>query len=156
MAAVFNGLSATQLDSAYLSGTFSDVVVGPDNGSGSKPTSKYPSGSNRTGVLVSSLSADQQSQVKTVIEQWVRDYDPAIADALMAEYTSESALADTYIAWGGTKSSGPNPDVTGTYFRIDGPRLWIEVACQGGVVIRGQTHYHTIFRDKLMDYGNTL
>lgn len=130
--------------------------MGPDNGSGTRPTSKYPSGSNRTGVLVSSLSAEQQTQVKAAIEQWVRDYDPAIADALMAEYTSESAFADTYIAWGGTQASGPNPDVAGTYFRIDGPRLWIEVACQSGVIISGQTHYHTIFRDKQMDYGNSL
>lgn len=156
MVAVFNGLSSTQLDSAYLTGTFSDVVVGPDNGSGTKPTSKYPTGSNRTGVLVSALSSDQQAAVKAAIEQWVRDYDPAIADTLLTEYTSASALADTYIAWSGTKTSGPNPDVSGTYFRIDGPRLWIEVACQGGVVIRGQTHYHTIFRDKQMDYGNAL
>lgn len=156
MVAVFNGLSSTQLDSAFLSGTFSDVVVGPDNGSGTKPTSKYPTGSNRTGVLVSALSSDQQASVKAVIEQWVRDYDPAIADTLLTEYTSASALADTYVAWGGNKTSGPNPDVSGTYFRIDGPRLWIEVACQGGVVIRGQTHYHTIFRDKQMDYGNAL
>jgi hypothetical protein len=50
----------------------------------------------------------------------------------------------------------PQRHQPGTYFRIDGPRLWIEVACQGGVVIRGQTHYPTIFRDKQMDYGNAL
>jgi hypothetical protein len=40
--------------------------------------------------------------------------------------------------------------------RIDGPRVWIELVCQGGVVIRNATHYHSVFRDKTMDYGNSL
>jgi hypothetical protein len=52
--------------------------------------------------------------------------------------------------------SGPDPDVQGTYFRIDGPRVWIEVACQGGIVFRNATHFHTIYRDKQYDYGGTL
>lgn len=39
--------------------------------------------------------------------------------------------------------------------RIDGPQLWIEVACQNGVVVQGETHYHTMFRDKTMDYGGS-
>ncbi|MEY4576379.1 MAG: hypothetical protein RL701_1082, partial [Pseudomonadota bacterium] len=47
-------------------------------------------------------------------------------------------------------------DLDKTYMRIDGPRAWIEVSCQAGVVIQGQTHYHTIFRDKTYDYGGTL
>ena len=47
-------------------------------------------------------------------------------------------------------------DVDKTYMRIDGPRAWIEVACQSGVVIQGKTHYHTINRDKTYDYGDTL
>ncbi len=40
--------------------------------------------------------------------------------------------------------------------RIDGPRVWIEVACQSGIVIQNMTHYHTIYRDKANDYGNQL
>jgi hypothetical protein len=40
--------------------------------------------------------------------------------------------------------------------RIDGPRAWIEIACQGGIVITGQTHYHMIYRDKTYDYYNEL
>ncbi len=31
--------------------------------------------------------------------------------------------------------------------RIDGPRVWIEFATQGS------DHYHTIWRDRLTDYG---
>lgn len=156
MHAVFTELGTAQLDTAYLSGqTFADVLVGPDNGSGTLPTD-YPTGSNRTGVLVSDLSDDQQAAVLAAIDQWVGDYHSDIADALTETYTSTDALADTYVAWGGTEASGPDPDVSGTYYRIDGPRLWLEVACQSGVVIQGQTHYHSIFRDKLMDYGASL
>ena len=84
------------------------------------------------------------------------DFAPAISDSLVAAYTSQEAYAHTYVAWGGDQAAGPNVDVNGTYMRIDGPRVWIEVACQGGVVIRGATHYHTIYRDKLTDYGDEL
>ena len=68
----------------------------------------------------------------------------------MTAYTG--AYNDTLFAWAGA-SSGPSPDVQNSYLRIDGPRVWIELAAQGGVVIRNQTHYHTIFRDKEKDYG---
>jgi uncharacterized protein DUF3500 len=156
LVAVYAGLANDELDTAYLQGqSFSDVLVGPDNGSGALP-SDYPTGSNRTGALVSSMSSEEQALVTAAIEQWVGDYDPEIAEPLLAAYTSTSAYSDTYVAWAGSESAGVDPDVSGTYMRIDGPRLWIEVACQSGIVIQGQTHYHTIFRDKLMDYGNSL
>ncbi|MEZ4449718.1 MAG: DUF3500 domain-containing protein [Nannocystaceae bacterium] len=160
MLAVFASLDSGALADAYLAGqTFSDVLIGPlEYGTGSVDAAlaKYPTGSNRTGVLVSSLTSDQQALVTAAIEEWVDDADPAVADALMAAYTSAEAYADTYVAWGGTESSGVDPDVNGTYMRIDGPRLWIEVSCQNGVVVQGKTHYHSIYRDKQFDYGATL
>jgi hypothetical protein len=158
MTALFQSLSTADLATAYLTGqTFADVLLGPDEyATGSYSSVVFPSGTSRTGVLVSTLSTTQQGLVTAAIAEWVRDFDPAIADALFSEYTATAAYADTYVAWGGTQSSGPDPDVNGTYFRIDGPRVWIEVACQAGVVISGITHYHTIYRDKLKDYGASL
>ena len=41
---------------------------------------------------------------------------------------------------------------TGGYVRLQGPRLWIEIATQNGVVLSG-THYHSIERDIKSDYG---
>lgn len=153
---LFGSLDATQVSDAYLAGqTFADVLVGPDNNSGTQPDN-YPTGNNRSGVLVSTLSDEQKSKVIAVIRQWVADYGAEIADPLIAEYTSEAAFADTYVAWAGSENAGPDVDTQGTYFRIDGPRLWIEVACQGGIVIQGETHFHTVYRDKLMDYGGNL
>ncbi|MCA9573647.1 MAG: DUF3500 domain-containing protein, partial [Myxococcales bacterium] len=117
---------------------------------------KYPTGSNRAGVLVSTLSSEQQALVTAAIAEWVEDADPEVAAELMAAYTAEEAFADTYVAWAGTEDAGVDADVNGTYMRIDGPRLWIELACQNGVVIQGQTHYHSIYRDKQFDYGGSL
>lgn len=155
---LFKSLDSTQLTAAYLKGpAFADVLLGPDEyATGAYPTDSYPAGANRTGVLVSSLTSDQQALVKTAIELWVGDFDSAISDSLLADYTTTEAFADTYIAWGGTEASGLDADVTGTYLRSDGPRVWIELSAQGGVVIQGQTHFHTIYRDKAQDYGHSL
>ena len=48
-----------------------------------------------------------------------------------------------------------SPDLTTqpSYARIDGPRVWIEVSVQPGIVYRDKVHYHTIWRDKASDYG---
>lgn len=159
LVAIFDALDATTFTTAHLSGTFGDVVIGPQEygtGSYANAQAKFPTGSNRTGVLVSSLSAEQRALVTKAIELWVRDYAPETADALLADYTSDAAYADTYVAWGGTASSKIDVDVNGTYMRIDGPRAWIELACQAGAVIQNVTHYHTIYRDKSYDYGDQL
>jgi hypothetical protein len=134
-------------------------LIGPveyGTGSSALAKAKYPTGTNRTGVLVSSLSVDQQALVTAAIKQWVADFDPMISDSLVAAYTSSAAYQDTYVAWGGTEASGVDVDVAGTYMRIDGPRVWIEVACQNGIIFQNATHYHTIYRDKTTDYANTL
>ncbi|WP_461105034.1 DUF3500 domain-containing protein [Spirosoma koreense] len=39
------------------------------------------------------------------------------------------------------------------YFRIDGPRVWIEYSTQGGIVIRTPPHPHSVWRDRTGDYG---
>jgi hypothetical protein len=157
---LYKSLSSDQLSSAYLSGqTFADVLIGPveyDTGSLDAVKSKYPTGDNRKGVKASALSDDQRALIKAVIDAWVGDYQASVAQNLRDVYTSTSAFEDTLIAWGGTQASGVDPDVNGTYMRIDGPRVWIEVSCQNGVVIQGKTHYHTIFRDKEYDYGGSL
>jgi len=152
--AMFDGLSASQLAYAFLSGqSFSDVLMGPDNGSGELPDD-YPS--TQEGILVADLTAEQQALVTQAIATYVEDYNDSISAPLMEAYTSDTAYAQTYIAWAGTEAAGIDMDVNGTYLRIDGPRLWLEIVCQGGVIIRNETHYHTIFRDKTMDYGNAL
>ncbi|OJH39344.1 DUF3500 domain-containing protein [Cystobacter ferrugineus] len=154
---IFDSFTEAQKASARITNNgqpvvYGDVTVGPDNGSGVYPTD-YPTGADRVGVLVSSLPAEQQALVTAAISAWVKDYSPGISEALLAEYTSAAAYADTYVAWAGDQL---DPNVNGSYVRIDGPRVWIEFACQTGVVFRDQIHFHTILRDKTMDYGQGL
>ena len=47
------------------------------------------------------------------------------------------------MSYSGTTNVGDRGD----YVRLDGPRVWIEFATQGS------DHYHTIWRDRLTDYG---
>jgi hypothetical protein len=164
MEAVFSGLSSTELSSAFLTGqTFSDMLVGPleaNTGSYSNVTAEFSAvaSSSTRGVLLSSLSSTEQDLVTAAIQTFIGDYDSATASRLLSDY--QSGYASTYVAWanssGTYSSSGPDITASGTYMRIDGPRVWIEIACQAGIVIQGQTHYHMMFRDKSYDYFNEL
>lgn len=142
MAAMLASLSSTQLASAKLSSTFSDVVLGP-NADGKFPTTKV-------GIQVSTLSTDQQALVLAAMKPWVVDADDATAASLLATYQSE--LANTYIAYSGNATLTANAD----YVRIDGPSVWIEFVCQSGVVYQSQIHYHSIWRDHTRDYGGNF
>ena len=155
MVSLFSGFTSADLTSAYLSGqTFADVLLGPvEYGTGSLAKVVYPT---QAGVIVSSLDATQQESVTTAIKTWLFDYDTSISDPLLADYTSADAYAKTYLAYASPTQGTIDPDVNTTYMRIDGPRLWLEMSCQGGVVIRNATHYHTIYRDKTEDYGGSL
>jgi hypothetical protein len=164
MLAIFTNLSSTELSSAFLSGqTFNDILIGPveaNTGSYSTVTTKFNAiaASSTRGVLVSSLSSSEQALVTAAIQQYVNDYDSTTASRLLTDYVA--GYASTYVAWanssGTFSSSGPDVTASGTYVRIDGPRVWIEIAIQNGIVIQGQTHYHMMFRDKTYDYYNEL
>jgi hypothetical protein len=164
MTAIFSGLDSTTLESAFLTGqTFSDVLIGPveaNTGSYANVTAKFDAvaGSGTRGVLVSSLSSSEQALVTAAIQQFVNDYDSTTASRLLGDY--ESGYGNTYVAWanaaGTFSSAGPDIATSGTYMRIDGPRAWIEIAVQNGIVVQGQTHYHMIFRDKTYDYFDQL
>ena len=164
MSAIFSGLTSAELSSAFLTGqTFSDMLIGPveaDTGSYSNVTTQFEAIANSSdrGVLVSSLTSAQQALVTTLIEAFANDYDSTTAARLLSDY--EGGYSTTYVAWanssGTYSSSGPDITASGTYMRIDGPRVWIEIVAQAGIVIQGQTHYHMMFRDKTYDYYNEL
>ena len=164
MLAVFSGLDSTSLSSAFLTGqTFSDILIGPveaNTGSYSTVTTKFNAiaASSNRGVLVSGLTTAQQALVTAAITQYTGDYDATTAARLLADY--QAGYASTYVAWanaaGTYSSSGPDVTANATYMRIDGPRVWIEIAVQNGIVIQSQTHYHMMFRDKTYDYYDQL
>jgi hypothetical protein len=164
MVALFDGLDSTSLSTAFLTGSkFSDILIGPveaNTGSYANVTTKFNAVaalSNR-GVLVSGLTTAQQALVTAAIEQYTNDYDSVTAARLLSDY--QAGYSSTYVAWanasGTYSSSGPDVTTNATYMRIDGPRVWIEIAVQTGVVISSQTHYHMMFRDKTYDYYDQL
>jgi hypothetical protein len=140
MLAVLNSLDTTQLATAKLSTSVSDLVVGPQN------DGKFPT--TRSGVLVSSLSSSQQDLVKAAIAAYASDGN---GTGQYDAYVTSAALADTYVSW----SNYSDLATRGSYMRIDGPRVWIEFSVQSGVIYSAN-HYHTVWRDKTADYGGNF
>ena len=153
LTAMLASLTSSQLAAAKLSQTFGDVTLSPgesNGGSGTFPTTKV-------GLAVSSLTAAQKQLVLEAMKPWVRDMDDTVAANLLAIYQSE--LDATFIAFTGSGTSGDASsflNANTNYARIDGPGVWIEFACQSGVVFRNQIHYHTVWRDHVRDYGKDL
>lgn len=164
-AAIQNLAQALQANSSYasgalLSGTYNDVVAGANGNTDSNfGALAYPTSGR--GLPYASLDATTQGLVRAAIESYVRNLPDGIADTLLAAYESPAALAATYVGFargaGGTADFGPFPSGAGSvrsYLRIDGPRSWIEfVVQQQGGNIPNQIHYHSLWRDKVADYG---
>ena len=76
----------------------------------------------------------------------------AITQPLIAAYESPVALAETYVGYAGK----PDLSAEGSYVRIDGPRIWMELIVQPAVADRTKLHYHALWRDKQSDYGGEI
>ena len=151
--AAFASLSSAQLSAASISSSFSDCVMIPGESNGG--TATFPAVA--TGQALSSLTSTQQNLVLNVIKLYVGDMDDATATAVMEGYTTD--ISKTYISYHGSGTAGNATSfltTQGDYMRISGPNVWIEFSCQGGVVIKGEIHYHTVWRDRSHDYGVDL
>ena len=153
MATMLASLTATQLATAKSSSTFNDCVMIPGSSTGGP--SSFPTA--KIGLVGSSLTSAQKLLVLAAMKPWVQDADDTVAANLLKIYENE--LDSTYIAWTGNGTAGDANtflNARSNYARIDGPSVWIEFSCQGGIVIRNQIHYHTIWRDRNRDYGKDL
>jgi hypothetical protein len=128
---LLNSLTPEQSKQAKLEARFNDVYVGPGK------DGKFPAKSE--GVLVSELSDASKNFVKKAIAAWTGDSPQG------EEYRKlyEAELDKVKVSYSGSTSLSDRGD----YVRIDGPRVWIEFATQGS------DHVHTIWRDRLTDYG---
>lgn len=138
LAAMLASLSTTELATAKLSGTFSDLLLGPGD-DWEFPTVKQ-------GLLVGTLSAAQKALVLAAINTYVADIADEEAADIMAIYTA--GIDDTYIAYAGNANLLNQND----YVRIDGPRVWIEYSTQNGIILTPK-HPHSVWRDRVSDYG---
>lgn len=153
LADMLASLTSSELTTAKLSATFSDCTMVPgesNGGNGTFPTTKV-------GISCSNLTTTQKNLVLAAIGHYVHDVDDTTAAAIMQVYTNE--IDSTYIAFTGSGTSGNASSFLNTnsnYVRIDGPTVWVELACQNGVIYHNQIHYHTIWRDHSHDYGVDL
>ena len=131
-------LTASQKAAAKLSQSFNDVLVG------AQKDGQFPA--KRVGVTVSTLSKSQRATVVKAIRAYVGDEASSAANARVRLYKKQ--FAKTKLAYSGT----PDAETTGGYVRLHGPRLWIEISTQNGIVLKA-THYHSIERDIKSDYG---
>jgi hypothetical protein len=140
-------LDATQKDQAITDSAVGDLVLGPSNYNGTDvPVPE--------GVKASTFSDEQKGLLLDIIKQWAGIISDAYVCARLTEI--ESALDDTYFLWSGptTHESGANGS---SYYRIQGPKVWIEFAPQGGGPggATPTTHVHTVYRDPSNEYGHT-
>jgi len=147
---------------AKLAGTFSGVVMGvvahdpaksPAGGTDTGFPHTYPTGNADRGILYSALSPEEQALVRAAIKSYASLPGEAVARALVSAYESPAALAETYLGYSGQ----PDLSAEGSYVRIDGPRVWMELAVQKSPFgHRTKLRYHALWRDKLSDYGGLI
>jgi hypothetical protein len=147
---------------AKLSGTFTDVVKGvivipvegqmPTGGTDTGFPMSYPTGNTDRGISYGALPAEEQALVRTALKSYASLPGAAITQPLVAAYESPAALAETYVGYSGQ----PDLGTEGSYVRIDGPRIWMELVVQRAVADRSKLHYHALWRDKQSDYGGEI
>lgn len=137
-AAMLAALTPDELALAKLSGTYTDIIAGPQKDDAIPTTAE--------GLRLGGAGPQVQALALAAMETYVRDVNATSADVITAKYAAE--IADTFIGFSGTATV----DAENDYVRIDGPSVWIEFSMQPGRSIEG-IHPHSVWRDKVADYG---
>lgn len=146
---------------AKLSGTFTDVVKGvamgrnPDNtfkGTDTGFPHGYATGDRDRGIEVGALTQEQRQLVREAIESYGSLPGQAISAPLLAAYLDGDAFNQTYVGISGS----PDFSTKGSYVRIDGPRIWMEMVVQPAIARPQDLHFHALWRDKTADYGGEV
>lgn len=145
---IISALRQTLTGAAQLSGSYTEVAFGvtPQTGYDDSWPNVYPT--TGRGQLYTNLNSTQQGLVLQLMNFYVNQLPEETAARLRFDYQNPAALAQTYVGFAGVS----NLATLGSYFRIDGPRVWIELSSRPGVAYTFP-HWHSIWRDKLADYG---
>lgn len=134
--ALVKSLDEGQIKKARLEYRVPDVILGP----GKDGKTIVPEG-----LRGSEMSEDQQKILLEVIAAWAGIVNDEAAAVRMKEI--REGLGETWFAWSGPTEGEAGKNIS-AYYRIQGPKLVIEFAPQGG-----GNHIHTIYRDPTNDYG---
>ncbi|MBL9086489.1 MAG: DUF3500 domain-containing protein [Planctomycetia bacterium] len=129
-----SSLDARQLAAAALRGrSFGDIVAGPG---------RLDALARPEGLLATELTEAQRATLLRLIEAYVG----LARDEAGRPYLDlvRAGLDTTRFAWAGGMRHG-----TAYYYRIHGPRVWIELDNTQG----GGNHVHSLWRDPLNDFG---
>jgi hypothetical protein len=98
------------------------------------------------------MTERQRGMLLDLISEWGGVVNDVYAAPRIAEI--RSGLDQTYFAWNGPLTHAPDRNGS-SYFRIQGPKLFIEFAPQepGGDLTM---HVHTIYRDPDHAYGRAI
>lgn len=134
--ALINSLSSEQREVAIISPKRGRIVAGPGR-DGAVP--------DREGVPCSSFNDDQRALLVKLLGQFVGDLPKPIAEGRMLALEAE--LDSMVFAW-----SGPVKNPSDVSYRIQGPSVIVEYACQnlGGDPLN---HLHSMYRDPQNEYG---
>lgn len=130
-----NMLDAEQKKKAVLGEKPKNLVLGPGQDGKTIPPE---------GLKCADLKDDQRATLLDLIGAYVHVLPKDAAARRMAAL--KATVDETYFAW-----YGPTTNGSPAYYRIQGPKLLIEYAPQGGT-----NHIHTIIRDPSNDYGKEL
>ena len=99
-----------------------------------------------TGISYKSLTKEQQSMLKQLLDVYVNNYALGFSKTLMAKI-QKAGFENLSFAWAGSLSPG-----TGHYYRIQGPMLLIEY----DNTQTNANHVHTTVRDLTNDFAEDL
>lgn len=98
------------------------------------------------GIPAAALSADQQEQLRAVLQVFIGRIPEELAEQEAAKFAGDK-LHDVYFAWaGGIEPGEPH------YYRLQGPRLLAEY----DNTQRDVNHVHTVYRDPQGDFGDDV
>lgn len=142
LADLLDGLTKEQLAIAKSPDNFKNILLIPHK------NWEFPT--TFSGLQCNKLSPSQKQLVIDVIKTYTNDLSAMTASKILAKYVTE--LDNTFITYSGTTALATQND----YMRIDGPSVWIEFSVQKGQVLPNVPyHFHSIWRDRITDYGGT-
>lgn len=135
---LLESLSASQKATALLAAeSFGDIVSGP----GREASLQQPAG-----LALAAMTTAQRQQAMTLIETYVRNARPDIAQAELTRLM-EAGVEAVHFAWAGSTEPG-RPH----YYRLHGPTLRIEY----DNTQNGANHVHSVWHNPANNFGDDL
>jgi len=115
----------------------SDIITRMDRRVGERPVEGLP---------VSEMSEPERNQLINVVEGYVHNLAPGLADAHLKR-VQDAGVDALWFAWAGGEERGEKH-----YYRIQGPTLWIEY----DNTQNDANHTHSVLRDIEKDFGEDV